>query len=377
VTRNQVAVVVALVFVAINLTVLAVNGIRHGGDTPLYLDGASSLLEGRPLVGRQLSYRGYVALIATMQALGGGLLGVVLAQIVAGGVAAAAVWSMASAAAGRVAGTAAATLVVLDVSSNRWFHYVLADSLYASLAVLGVLVVHRAATRPGIEPIVSAAVLVIAAGLVRPEGWFLLGAAVLYVIAMRARTTTERWAGAGALVAATAFLAVIVAPAMGGNVQAVGPAEMLRRGQTIWDFDGWRVAMPQSDVPVSGQAADAIAYALDNPISTVKLMLARVGVHFAHVRPFYSAAHNAAIVIWLLPVYAAAIAGAWRWRRSMLTRWVIAAIASQTLVVALTHAEWEGRYLAHVLPLVYVLAGAAMAGLWNGDRAAPALEGAL
>ena len=31
---------------------------------------------------------------------------------------------------------------------------------------------------------------------------------------------------------------------------------------------------------------------------------------------------------------------------------------SQTLVVALTHADWDGRYLAHVLPLIYTLAGA-------------------
>ena len=39
------------------------------------------------------------------------------------------------------------------------------------------------------------------------------------------------------------------------------------------------------------------------------------------------------------------------------------AIGTQTLVVALTHAEWDGRYLAHVLPLIYTLTGAGVAVL--------------
>ncbi|MET0163704.1 MAG: hypothetical protein ABW318_01710, partial [Vicinamibacterales bacterium] len=91
------------------------------------------------------------------------------------------------------------------------------------------------------------------------------------------------------------------------------------------------------------------------------LMLARLGVHLAHVRPFYSTAHNAVIVLWLLPIYALAGIAFWTSRGQALTRWCALAFASQALVVALTHADWDGRYLAHVMPIVYPFAGA---GLW-------------
>jgi hypothetical protein len=126
--------------------------------------------------------------------------------------------------------------------------------------------------------------------------------------------------------------------------------------------------MPANDAGGGGQAAAAVGYALRHPFSTIKLMAARVAVHFAHVRPFYSRSHNAVIVLWLIPMYAAALYALARLGAAPLAVWIVAAIASQTLVVALTHAEWDGRYLAHVLPLIDTLAGAG-AVLWLAARA--------
>ena len=37
---------------------------------------------------------------------------------------------------------------------------------------------------------------------------------------------------------------------------------------------------------------------------------------------------------------------------------MVTAIATQTAVVAFTHAESDGRYLSHVLPLLHTLAAA-------------------
>jgi len=69
------------IFAAVNLVWLAISGVHLGGDTGLFLDGARRLLDGQPLVDREPSYLGYVAVIAASQAVGAGLLGVVLIQI--------------------------------------------------------------------------------------------------------------------------------------------------------------------------------------------------------------------------------------------------------------------------------------------------------
>lgn len=181
----------------------------------------------------------------------------------------------------------------------------------------------------------------------------------------------------GAGVVACAGLYAVVAPQLGGNLRAVGPAEMLRSGQTIWEYDGWRVAMPEDPAWVSSTSGTgaAVSYALHHPVSTATLMGARLLAHAGHVRPYYSTAHNLMIAAWLLPLYAAAIAGAWIARRQPLLWWCALALATQSLVVALTHADWDGRYLGHVMPLVYPFSALGLVALLQ--RSAPALHARL
>jgi len=346
------------VFAAINFSLVALNGVRYGGDTPLYLEGAGRLIDGRPLVDRQPSYTGYVVVVAAAQAMGIGTLGVVAIQVLVGAAVAALVFKIGAGLAGRPAGAVAAALYSVDVDTNRWHQFILADSIYVSAFVAAVWLTHRATITRGIEPPLSALSVTLAAALVRPEGWFLLPAVIGYLIVMRPWSMPQQLASAGATAVVVSVLLWALSSNYHGNMQAVGPASMLQRGQTIWDYDGWRVAMPASEATHGDQAGGAIGYALRHPVSTIELMVARVAVHFAHVRPFYSTPHNVVIVLWLVPLYAAALWALWRLGLTPLAVWIAAAIATQTAVVALTHAEWDGRYLAHVLPLIDPLAGA-------------------
>jgi hypothetical protein len=356
--RRSDLVAVMVLFATINLAMLAINGVRIGGDSSLYLDGADRVLAGQPLVDRQPSYFGYVVVVAASQAIRAGTTGVVMLQLLLASMAAAVVYLIGAALAGRPAGVLAAVLYSVDADTNRWHQFILADSIYISLFVVGVLLTHRAALTRAVEPVITAIAVVIASGLVRPEGWFLLPAVIAYIIFVHARSTAQRLIGAAAMIGAAVMLVLVLAPFVGGNLQAVGPANMLQRGQTIWEFDGWRVEMPIDGAAANGQAGAAIGYAMRHPISTIELMLARVVVHFTHVRPFYSRPHNIAIIAWLVPVYAATGFAIRTLGFTPLVSWIVIAIATQTAVVGLTHAEWDGRYLAHVLPLIDTLAAA-------------------
>lgn len=352
-----------LVFGAVNLVMFAFSGVRVGGDTPLYFEGATRLLDGEPLINREPSYSGYVALVALLQATGAPLHILVLAQVALAAVAAGAVYAMGASLAGRSAGWIAALLFAADFDTNRWHVFVLADSAYFSLFTIAVFLTHLAATRDGLWRVVSAAAVLLAASLVRPEGWFLIPAAAFYILVMRLQSRAQRVAALGALGVLSVLGVALLAPAISGNLKAVGPAEMLRDGRTIWEFDGWRIAMPGDPVFDDGVAtsSDAISYALRHPIPTATLIAARIAVHFGHVRPYFSAAHNAMIVLWLAPIYLAMAFGARMAGAQPLALWIFGALATQVLVVALTHADWDGRYLAHMLPVMYPIAAVAIA----------------
>ena len=352
-----------LLFAAVNLGLLAVMGVRIGGDSGIYTDGARALIDGQALTARQPSYLGYIAVVAFFQSIGAGLTGVVIAQVTAATAAAYAVYRMALELGGRLAGVSAVLLLTVDVDSSRWHAYVLSDSLYASVLAIAAWLVHRAsgaAPSPrALRFYVSASLALLAAGLIRPEGWFLVPVAASYVVIRKAPSPATRWLGFGAVAGACLLLVTVLAPILGGNLQAVGPGEMLRRGNTIWDYDGWRLTMPADPLPDTGSSAiTAVSYAVAHPLSTAALMAARVGVHFAHVRPYYSTAHNVAIAAWLIPIYALGAYGWWRMRANPLAWWCVAVVGTQTAVVALTHADWDGRYLSHVMPLWYPFAAA-------------------
>lgn len=356
--------VALLVFFVFNLALVAASGVRSGGDTGMYLDGAQALRNGQPLSVRQPSYAAYIAVIAFVQSIGAGLTAVVAAQVIAATAAAALVARMAAELAGPTAAVTAVLLFAIDVDTNRWHAFILSDSFYLSALTIAVWLVYRA---QGARLRRSRAALAIAAllvtSLIRPEGWFVWPAAAAFWIAGLDVAPARRWLTAATVIAGAGLLLAIVAPRLSGNLSAVGPGEMLQRGQTIWEYDGWRVAMPGDPILESGSitSTDAARYALRHPISTLTLMTARVGVHFAHIRPYFSTSHNLVVAAWLIPIYLLAARAFWTWRQKALAQWVLVVIATQTLVVALTHADWDGRYLAHVLPLMYPFAAAAVA----------------
>ena len=158
------------------------------------------------------------------------------------------------------------------------------------------------------------------------------------------------------------MLLLVAAPGLAGSIGPVGPGEMLRQGQTIWNYEGWRLSdagrfavrrgmgWTARRACLCGQSSDQHRHADDresrrapDPRATVLLD-----------------GSNLVIAVWLTPVYLLASYGGWVLRRHPLVRWCAAAIGTQTLVVSLTHAEWDGRYLSHVLPLIYPLTAAGL-----------------
>jgi len=247
----------------------------------------------------------------------------------------------------------------------RWNAFVLTDSLYISALVFAVWSAHCAAESRlrNWRHVAFGVVALAAVALIRPEGWLVAWLAVAYWLRARGRLSIVTTA---AILAACGWFFLSTSRLI-GTLGGGWPTQSILQGQTIWGYAGWRVAMPPAAVRVGqSETAMALRYAAAHPLATATLLVARVAVLFGEVRPFYSRLHNLVIVVWLLPVYAFGVRGWWLLRDHPLARFCLAVIAMHAGLVAISHADSDGRFLAHLMPLIDVFAAVGVADLLRG-----------
>jgi hypothetical protein len=259
----------------------------------------------------------------------------------------------------------------------RWNAFILTDSLYISLVILSVWCVHTAARRKRYWYVMAAAMLVTAA-LVRPNGLFLLAAVLLYMVGRSiSRKTPRRLAIAGSILLLTFILGAITASRFYPASSREHAEATLRNGVT--GISPWRVAMPADPAPVKGEWSAAFGYAARHPFASFRLALTRVFIELIHIRPFYSFRHNLVLLATLPFIYFLALTGLKLNRDPSLTRLILLVIGSHLFVVAITFADWDGRFLLYILPLICLFsscAAASLIDLYLSRRAAEAKRGA-
>jgi 4-amino-4-deoxy-L-arabinose transferase-like glycosyltransferase len=362
---------IAAAFVAVNGAVLLHGGIRIAGDAYRYLDGADRLLAGAALVGKQSSYPGYVGVVALWKAVGIGLPGVIAFQLLAAAAAAVVLYDLGRSLGGQRTGAAAALFFAANPDIARWHAYVLTDSLYISSVVAATWLVHRAAERRGAW-LIAAAAGVLWTALLRPNGWLLVAVAGAY---LTARLVPSRRARAGLVVAVLAvFVAASAAPPFRRGVETERPGEMLRRGQVVWGHEASRMPMPpEPSGPADRDWIHDLGYVVRHPVACARLGALRVWTELRHTRPFYSFRHNALAAAYLTPLYLLALWGGWILRREPLARLAGAVVAAHLLLVGLTFADWDGRFLLYILPLIGVFSARGLRSLLP-ERPAPSLR---
>jgi uncharacterized SAM-binding protein YcdF (DUF218 family) len=100
---------------------------------------------------------------------------------------------------------------------------------------------------------------------------------------------------------------------------------------------------------------------LAQPRESIHLAALRVVAALIHLRPQYSPWHNLALFSVIVPVYALSLIGLIVARRAPIALLVAAVVSVHFLMIALTHADWDGRSLLVVLPLIGILAGRGLA----------------
>lgn len=362
-SRLGIVVVIVLASVSLNLILFAFVGVLQGSDTTVYRSGAAHLLARQPLEGKEPSYVGYISVMAVCRMLGVGERGVVVLQIAVAAAAALALYRLGSRLCGANGGVAAAAFFILNVDVARWHVYLLTDSLYMSCVALTTWLVDRA-TRGSRWLYLAAGGAVLMTALLRPNGWLFVPLALGYWIHRTAWGRQLKWAATAGLLCVFATIMVHAGPSRRA-IERERPDLALREGVIIWHFDTWRLLMPAEPQPESQSLMNSIGYGMRHPWATGRLAATRVAVELAHVRPFYSTAHNALVLAMLAFTYPLSVAALVRYRRDPVARLMAAVIGSDLLVVAATFADWDGRFLSHTFPLIGVFAGCGFVQWWQ------------
>jgi 4-amino-4-deoxy-L-arabinose transferase-like glycosyltransferase len=337
------------------------GGIRVVGDGVVYVQAAEDLSQGRPLPEFLRSRFVYVCLIAICQCTGIGLGALVAFQILSAGIAAIALYDLGRRLCGPWAGIVAAAILLLNPDLIRWHAFILTDSLYISSVIIASWAMNWALLHGKVGYGLAIGILALAAFL-RPNGWilvFLAGCYWFFSLTTRLRVRVAGISLAGIAFVAGCFFVLVFHPGLLTN----SPDTMLRRGEVIWGFPASRLSMPSETDTDDGGLSGAIGYVLRHPLASTKLAAVRVFTEMAHTRPFYSRAHNLFCLIFLVPVYVLAVSGFLRRCRQPLAWLLMVVIVSHLLVQAVNYADWDGRFLLYVLPLIGVLAACGLVDL--------------
>lgn len=341
-----------LIYLGVNGAIWSSQGIRRGGDTGLFESGSQNLLQGKILEGKQASYAGFIFLLTLTQRLGAGYEGMVVIQILTAGIAALALYDIGCRFYGSIAGFLAGFFFVVNPDIAQWNTYILTDSLYISSVIITTWLIYRA-SKDGRYWYFGAILAILITASLRPNGWLFVPVAGLYWVVIARSWNSIPWLGI--LLSLTVLFAVLfVSSGYKGSMQSVQPYQMLTQGEVVWDYEDWRLTMPLGEDKIGNEWITVLRYVIRHPLVSLRLAAYRVGACLAHIRPFYSFRHNILAIVFLVPLYLLAIYGLFLARHKQLTILLVSVIGSHLLLVALTFADWDGRFLLYTLPLIGV-----------------------
>lgn len=324
-----------------------------------------------------LRYVGYPLFVAFWLKLRAGWWGIMLGQMAVSALAARAFYRTLrrltpSATDWRPAALATAALVGWR-DAQQFNVYLLTESLFASLTILAFWALVRARRGPAGRWVVFG-LLVLLAGIVRPNGFVVAGAAGLAGLA-------GLWQLPGRVAFRRALLGLgLLAPlgwwVLNKLLLTFTLVETYLRGEIIYGYTPWVVEpteplqLPPADLAPVLRLGYFVAA---NPAYFLKLALLKGLLFFSYVKSYYSWSHILLIVGFVYPCYWLAFRGV-RGRAWLPARVFLAGIILlQGFVVMMTVEDWDVRFLLPVLPCVFALAGLAVAE-WLAERDARALD---
>jgi hypothetical protein len=345
------------------------HGPHYANDSARYLEYAHGIAERAYFApGHNLRYVLYPLFQSLWLRLGLGWGGIVAGQMLVSAAATSAVYRGTRRLADGQAGTAAlATLLFIAWPDIQQFNiFLLTESLFISLVALSFGAFTRLRTGLRRDWVLLIFMLILTA-LARPNGFMVgLAAALAGLDVLRRRPDRRPWRAALLLLV---LLSPLLWVALNHQLATYYLMDTYQRGELIFRYQLWAVhqAAPLNmPPPGTGAAMRVLYFAAHNPLYLGRLMLGKLFVFLSYLKPHYSLAHRVLGVLVLWPAYWLAAQGA---RRSCIWRparvFLVGIFLLQTAIIMLTVDDWDVRFLAPVLLVVFVLAALELQRWWQ------------
>ncbi|MBF9236043.1 hypothetical protein I2I05_01425 [Hymenobacter sp. BT683] len=348
------------------------HGPHFANDSARYLEYAANIAErGHFDSGHNLRYVLYPLFQSLWLWLGLGWWGIVAGQMAVSALATRAIYrGTRRLANGRSEAAAVATLLFIVWPDIQRFNvFLLTESLFISMVALS----FGAFTRVRKGQLQDWAVLFLAlllTALTRPNGFMVgLAAGVAGLDVLRRRHDPRAWRAALLLLV---LLSPLLWQALDHQLATYYLMDTYERGELIFRYQLWAVHQVEPlnmPPPGTGPAARVLYFAFHNPVYLGRLMLGKLFVFISYLKPHYSLAHRVVGVAVLWPAYWLAARAAWRpaiWRPARV--FLAAILLLQTAIIMLTVDDWDVRFLAPVLSVVFVLASLEIAHFLKPQR---------
>lgn len=345
---------------------------RYGVDTPRYLKAAGSIMAGSLPAGKAQGFLGYDLFVAFFLGSGLGEVGLILAQSLLSLLAAYCLYRIGLRLYDRRVGLLAALVYATYPLLQFWNFYILAESLFVSMAVICLFLVLEA--RGWWRTALACAAVAFTTTL-RPNGVVVALAAASYLAYKLLRR--RRFYLLGAAACALVLAAPVAAEVFGGLVARYDLLAHLAEGRVVglYPESGLLTAgpLPPGIHQVENPLYQALVFIGHKPLFFLQLVFWRLWYMFAAVRPRYSAPHNYFLVMTMVPTYLLAAWGVLQRAKAEAGRLLLVSLVGfQCLTVALTFVDSDNRVLLVVLPVSFLLASRGAWGLWDKARAAGA-----
>jgi len=348
---------VAMLWLIIQIGFFCLYGVGHGGDSQRYIRGGQAVLEMRLPGGKAASYMGYNAFVGLFFGLGLGELGVVIGQILLTGVAAVCVFEIARRFYDRRAAVIAALFYIGFLKLHPWNVFILTDSLFISALII---VVYLVLISKRWWQWLLTVIMIGWTSVMRPDGLVLLVALAIYALHRGWRRGNRKL-----VITIIVLIIIVLIPILyvfGGKLaEHEYLIEHYSLGAVIWSYEPLYLTMP-GDLPQeinesNNSLLNVWYFVADKPIFFLRLAGTKLWYFLVHVRPFHAPLHNFLILLTMVPMYWLAVVG-WRRLRDMhpIVDFMVILFVLKALIAAVTFADWSGRFLLHVWPMVLILA---------------------